>query len=93
MPAADLRAASFDDETGTVPDWAEALLAPDDDVTTFVTVGRLSPEKNQGRLIRAFATVHAANPQTRLVIVGSGPLEDDLIALIAELGLDRRRSS
>ena len=84
---ADLRAASFDEETGTVPEWAEALLSPHDDVTTFVTVGRLSPEKNQGRLIRAFATAHAANPQTRLVIVGSGPLEDELNSLIAELGL------
>ncbi len=85
---ADLREASFDDETGMVPAWAEALLAPDDEVTTFVTVGRLSPEKNQGRLIRAFAQVHATNPQTRLVIVGSGPLQDELTALISSLGLD-----
>jgi CDP-glycerol glycerophosphotransferase (TagB/SpsB family)/glycosyltransferase involved in cell wall biosynthesis len=84
---ADLRAASFDEETGSVPAWAEALMSKDDDVTTFVTVGRLSPEKNQGRLIRAFARVHAASPKTRLVIVGSGPLEDDLNALISELGL------
>ncbi len=82
----DLHELAFDEETGAVPDWAEALVA-DDGVTTFVTVGRLSPEKNQARLIRAFAPVHAENPATRLVIVGSGPLADDLEALVAELHL------
>jgi len=84
---ADLHEITFDEETGSVPDWAQALLA-DDDVTTFVNVGRLSPEKNQGRLVRAFAAVHAQNPKTRLVIVGDGPLAGELEALIAELGLD-----
>jgi CDP-glycerol glycerophosphotransferase (TagB/SpsB family)/glycosyltransferase involved in cell wall biosynthesis len=83
----DLRGAAFDEETGTVPGWAEQLLA-DDGVTTFVSVGRLSPEKNQARLIRAFAPVHRANPKTRLVIVGSGPLEDELTGLVADLKLD-----
>mgnify|MGYP001114414559 FL=1 len=83
---ADLHEITFDEETGSIPDWAEALLA-DDDVTTFVNVGRLSPEKNQGRLVRAFAAVHAENPNTRLVIVGDGPLAGELEALVAELGL------
>ncbi|WP_233200651.1 glycosyltransferase [Cryobacterium sp. M15] len=55
--------------------------------TTFVTIGRLSPEKNQTRLIRAFALVHARNPFTRLVIVGSGPLKAELTALILDLEL------
>jgi glycosyltransferase involved in cell wall biosynthesis len=84
---ADLRTIAFDEETGTVPAWADALSA-DDDITTFVNVGRLSPEKNQARLIRAFAPVHRENPKTRLVIVGSGPLADDLAALVAELHLE-----
>lgn len=84
--SADLHELTFDEETGSIPDWAELLLA-DDDVTTFVNVGRLSPEKNQARLIRAFAAVHAENPRTRLVIVGSGPLAGELDALVAELGL------
>lgn len=82
----DLRELTYDEEAGSVPDWAELLLA-DDDVTTFVTVGRLSPEKNQARLVRAFAAVHAENPKTRLVVVGSGPLAGDLEALVVELGL------
>lgn len=83
---ADLHELTFDEEVGSIPDWSELLLA-DDDVTTFVNVGRLSPEKNQARLVRAFAAVHAENPRTRLVIVGSGPLAGELEALIAELGL------
>ncbi|MGH1549083.1 CDP-glycerol glycerophosphotransferase family protein [Leifsonia poae] len=85
--AGDLHELTFDEETGSIPDWAELLLADDEDVTTFVNVGRLSPEKNQTRLIRAFAAVHAENPRTRLVVVGSGPLAGDLEALVAELGL------
>ncbi|CCH79246.1 Teichoic acid synthase [Nostocoides japonicum T1-X7] len=54
----------------------------------FVSVGRISPEKNHERLIRAFAAVHAESPTTRLVIVGDGPLRGKVEALVAELGLD-----
>ncbi|MDQ1588393.1 MAG: CDP-glycerol glycerophosphotransferase [Microbacteriaceae bacterium] len=83
----DPRISTIDPETGLVPEWVEPLLA-EDGTTTFVSVGRLSPEKNQARLIRAFAKVHASNPATRLVIVGNGALEDDLGALIRKLGLE-----
>lgn len=55
--------------------------------TSYITVGRLSPEKNQARLIEAFAQVHSKNPMTRLVIVGDGPLRDYLQSLVLELGL------
>jgi len=54
---------------------------------TFVTVGRLSPEKNHVRLIRAFAQVHERHPEIRLVIIGGGKLESDLEQLIVTLGL------
>ncbi|MDJ0337540.1 glycosyltransferase [Cryobacterium sp. PH31-O1] len=57
------------------------------DVTTFVTIGRLSPEKNQARLIRSFALVHSRHPLTRLVIVGGGPLKAELTGLIHDLNL------
>jgi CDP-glycerol glycerophosphotransferase len=63
------------------------LVPPMPGVTTFVTAGRLSPEKNQARLIRAFDLVHRENPNTRLVIMGSGPLREKLDALVDELGL------
>jgi CDP-glycerol glycerophosphotransferase len=55
---------------------------------TFVTVGRLSPEKNHARLIRAFAQVHEEHPEIRLVIIGGGKLEGELTALLTSLGLE-----
>lgn len=68
------------------PAWLEALQHDDPAVRWFVTVGRLSPEKNHARLIRAFLAVHSAQPQTRLLIVGDGPLRDDLQQQIVEAG-------
>ncbi|NYF97987.1 glycosyltransferase [Janibacter cremeus] len=63
------------------------VIPPADGVRTFVTVGRLSPEKNHERLIRAFDIVHQVDPNTRLVIIGGGPLEHDLVELTHDLGL------
>ncbi|MEO6200538.1 MAG: glycosyltransferase, partial [Cryobacterium sp.] len=87
-----IRAAALDvrqtgaDCAGTVPGRATALTAASAP-TTFVTVGRLSPEKNHARLIRSFAAVHSAHPETRLIIIGDGPLLEQLGRLIVELGL------
>lgn len=53
----------------------------------FVSVGRLSPEKNHERLIRAFASVHAEVSTARLLILGGGPLKKHLLGLVEELGL------
>jgi CDP-glycerol glycerophosphotransferase (TagB/SpsB family) len=67
---------------------ALADLMPDRELaTTFITVGRLSPEKNHARMIRAFAHVHAERPDTRLLIVGGGPLTTELESLADRLGL------
>lgn len=84
----DLRETVRDPKTGMIPPWADALLA-DDQVTTFVSVGRLSPEKNQARLIRAFSRVHRTTPTTRLVLVGDGPLRGELQSLVTNLGLEQ----
>lgn len=84
----DLRETVRDPDTGMTPPWADALLA-DDQVTTFVSVGRLSPEKNQARLIRAFSRVHRTTPTTRLVLVGDGPLRGELQSLVTNLGLEQ----
>ena len=75
-----------DTELRPVPDWARELGGPH---TTrwFCTVGRFSTEKNQARLLRAFATVFADFPDARLVLVGYGPLRDELEKLIDDLGL------
>ena len=63
------------------------LLPPAPGVTTFVTVGRLSPEKNHVRLIQAFDLVHQEDPNTRLVILGSGPSRERLEQVIEAHGL------
>jgi CDP-glycerol glycerophosphotransferase (TagB/SpsB family)/glycosyltransferase involved in cell wall biosynthesis len=55
--------------------------------TTFVAVGRLSPEKNHTRLVEAFARVHRRHPETRLLILGSGKLEGQLTELVLKLRL------
>ena len=87
QPLAELDGHPIDPETEEVlvPDWVRQLEQHDG--RWFVTVGRLSPEKNHARLIRAFATVHDRHPDARLLIVGGGPLRDELQALIDELGL------
>lgn len=82
----DLREATRDRLTGIHPEWVDQLLT-EDGTTTFVTVGRLSPEKNQARLIRAFSAVHAKYPKTRLLLVGSGPLEHKLKRQVEAAGL------
>jgi len=66
--------------------WRAALRTPG--VRRFVTVGRLSTEKNHARLIRAFAQVHAAAPDTQLFVVGGGPLASSLREQVVEAGLE-----
>ncbi|WP_122645227.1 CDP-glycerol glycerophosphotransferase family protein [Enterococcus mediterraneensis] len=51
----------------------------------IVTMGRLSPEKNQEALIRGFAEVSENNPDIRLYILGDGDLKNDLLQVIYEL--------
>jgi CDP-glycerol glycerophosphotransferase len=62
--------------------------ATDKSALVFVSVGRLSPEKNHARLINAFARVHEEQPATRLVIIGGGKLEPELGELVVNLGLE-----
>ncbi|HEU0035560.1 MAG TPA: glycosyltransferase family 1 protein [Kofleriaceae bacterium] len=45
---------------------------------TALYVGRLSKEKNLDALVAAWATVHAARPDARLLVVGEGPLAGSL---------------
>ncbi|MBS1907808.1 MAG: CDP-glycerol glycerophosphotransferase family protein [Actinobacteria bacterium] len=70
----------------SAPAWYEGLQEDEGDLRWFVTVGRLSPEKNHARLIRSFLAVHAVHPEARLLIVGGGPLRADLQQQIDEAG-------
>lgn len=55
---------------------------------TFVNVARLSPEKDQEKLLHAFAKASSeANMKLRLVIVGEGPLAQQLSEVASKLGI------
>ena len=51
-------------------------------------VGRLAPQKNQKKLLEVFLEVHRRNPNTHLVIIGTGELESKLKEYSKELGID-----
>jgi glycosyltransferase involved in cell wall biosynthesis len=53
----------------------------------FLSVGRLSRQKGQDLLLRAFAIVRRDLPTARLVLVGKGDAAAELRSLAADLGL------
>lgn len=66
----------------------EYIPYPSEKNINFVNMGRLSPEKGQDNLIRAFANFHKENKNSKLFILGQGPLKDELHDLINELKLN-----
>lgn len=54
----------------------------------ILTVGRLSKQKSQVDLIKAFSIVNKKMPRSTLIILGDGPLKKQLISLISELKLE-----
>ena len=64
----------------------EALLPPENSIN-FVTMGRLSSEKNCINLLKAFEEVHKSHKNTTLTFIGSGDLKGELKRTIAEKGL------
>jgi len=55
----------------------------------ILAVGRLAPQKDYETLIKAFELL-PQNLNTKLVILGEGPLRLELMALVTELGLQKR---
>ena len=64
---------------------ARQLFPPDSLI--ILTVARLVPQKNLSLLLRAFTKVVAETPQARLLIIGTGPEQQKLIARATEFGL------
>ena len=58
----------------------------------IVTVGRLSNEKNQLMLLKAFAIIHNQMPDFKLVFYGSGPLKNTLIKYANAHGIGNKIS-
>lgn len=55
--------------------------------TVFGHVGRFVEQKNQKRLVEIFERIHAKKPETELVLVGTGRLEDDIKEQVKIAGL------
>jgi glycosyltransferase involved in cell wall biosynthesis len=100
LSAADLRQQL---DLGLSPAWKYAVIPNGIDVDRFAAapkarsfegapvvgaVGRFTEEKGHAVLLEAFARFRARRPGARLVLVGYGPLEADLRARAARLGLD-----
>ncbi len=62
----------------------------DDQLIVVVAMGRLAPQKNYPVLLDAFAKVAATAPAARLLILGDGPLRDELEQQVSRLGLADR---
>ena len=69
----------------SVPTPAEAGIPPE--APLALAVGRLIAQKDHATLLRAFALVRERQPDARLAILGSGPLEAETRALADSLGL------
>lgn len=61
------------------------IVKPTD--TVFVTMGRLSPEKNQLALLKATKKLVSKYPDLRILVLGKGPLEKMLSKKIVEFEL------
>lgn len=57
---------------------------------TIINVGRLSNQKGQWHLIRAFSEVLKVNNDARLILVGRGELEGSLKDLIKKLNIEEK---
>ena len=62
-----------------------------DDAPVVACVGRLAPEKNLHVLLDAFAAVRAARPDARLLLVGDGPMQDELARRVPQAIFAGRR--
>ncbi|EAH6064065.1 CDP-glycerol glycerophosphotransferase family protein [Campylobacter coli] len=60
------------------------------DYKIFINIARLSIEKDQAKLIQAFKVINDKYPKTLLLILGEGPLKEDLEKLIKDLKLDKK---
>ncbi|WP_158089655.1 glycosyltransferase [Magnetofaba australis] len=58
-----------------------------DDGPILLAVGRLAPEKDFSTLLHAFAQLRATQHRARLIILGEGPLREELTGLCHELGI------
>jgi glycosyltransferase involved in cell wall biosynthesis len=64
----------------------QARLRPYDGELTLLSVGRIDQEKNPLLLADALAQLRAKDPRWRLIVCGEGPMQDELVMRLRELG-------
>ena len=64
-------------------------LGLDDNAPVFGHVGRFAPEKNHSFLIEVFSQIVCKQPTAVLLLVGRGPLEDEIRHDVERRGLSR----
>ncbi|WP_444684348.1 glycosyltransferase family 1 protein [Alkalicoccus luteus] len=64
-------------------------LGLDETHTLYGHVGRFQAQKNHSYLLKRFAALHAPEPSARLVLIGSGPQENELRKLALRLGVNK----
>jgi glycosyltransferase involved in cell wall biosynthesis len=67
-----------------------ARLGLKPDLRYIVCIARFHPVKDHPTLLRGFAELAKSEPQSRLVLVGTGPQEKELRALVNELQIADR---
>lgn len=65
----------------------DLLELPEENIVNFVTMGRMSTEKNHIALIKAFARLHEEFKQSHLYILGDGPLREKEERIVTELDI------
>jgi 1,2-diacylglycerol 3-alpha-glucosyltransferase len=69
--------------------WKEVKKKYNQDGKLLLFVGRIAPEKNIFYLLNCFSNVVKKIPNTKLIIVGDGPLMKDTIKRIEQLGIKK----
>jgi len=69
--------------------WREVKNKYNKNGKLLLFIGRVAPEKNIFYLLNCFSKVLKKLPNTKLIIVGNGPLMKDVIKRIEELGIKK----
>lgn len=76
------------EQSNTLTDiYGESISGINQENFNIITMGRLSPEKNQENLIKAFSAINKKFSQAKLYILGDGDLRNELLQTIFKLDL------
>jgi 1,2-diacylglycerol 3-alpha-glucosyltransferase len=77
----------FNEPSPPDPAYPRGALGIPREAPVVMYAGRLAKEKNLGLLFRAFRRVRAAEPESVLLLAGTGPWETEARRLVEELGI------